>query len=221
MQYVQKLDELEARFEDLTAKLADPAVINEPDLYRKAAKSHSELSEVVAKYREWKRVDQDLAGARLMLEEHDEDLREMAAAEVERLEPEQTRLEEELKILLLPKDPNDDKDIVLEIRAGAGGDEASLFAAEVFRMYSRYAEEHRWRVELTSSTESSAGGMKEVICLIEGKDVCRVDVAAADRPVFVGVTGGARTADFHLRVGNATRKPLTAEVLDYQERRWG
>jgi peptide chain release factor 1 len=171
MQYVQKLNDIETRFEGLTQQMADPSIIGDADLYRKVAKNHRELDEVVAKYREWKRNTQDLEGARLMLEESDPELREMARAEVERLEPALAALEEEIKVLLLPKDPNDEKDVVLEIRAGAGGDEASLFAGEVFRMYSRYAEEKNWRVELTSSTESSAGGVKEVIALISGQKV--------------------------------------------------
>ncbi len=171
MQYAQKLDHIEARFEELTRQMADPAVIGDPDAYRKVTKSHRELEEVVTKYREWKRSRQDLDGARLMLEESDPELREMARAEVERLEPALEKLAEELKVLLLPKDPNDERDVVLEIRAGAGGDEASLFAAEIFRMYTRYAEELKWRVELTSSTESSAGGLKEVIALVSGDKV--------------------------------------------------
>lgn len=171
MQYAQKLDQIEARFEALTAQMADPAVIGDADAYRKITKENSEIAELVAKYREWKRVNQDLEGARLMLEETDADLREMATAEVERLEPDLARLEDDLKVLLLPKDPNDEKNIVLEIRAGTGGDEASLFAGEIFRMYSRYAEEQKWRVELTSASESSAGGMKEVIALISGNKV--------------------------------------------------
>ncbi|MBI4877989.1 MAG: peptide chain release factor 1 [Acidobacteria bacterium] len=171
MQYAKKLEAIEARFEDLTRQMADPAVIGDNDLYRKTAKSHRDLEEVVTKYREWKRNRQDLEGARPMLEENDPELREMARSEVERLEPELKKLEEDLRILLLPKDPLDEKDVVLEIRAGAGGDEASLFAAEVFRMYSRHAEEKKWRVELTSSADSPAGGVKEVIALISGDKV--------------------------------------------------
>ena len=171
MQYAKKLDAMEARFEDLTRQMTDPAIIGDSDLYRKTTKSRSEFEEVVTKYREWKRDSQDLEGARLMLEESDPELREMARAEVERLEPAIEKLAEELRVLLLPKDPNDEKDVVLEIRAGAGGDEASLFAAEVFRLYSRYAEEKKWRVEMTSTTESSAGGVKEIIALISGQRV--------------------------------------------------
>jgi peptide chain release factor 1 len=171
MQYQQKLDEIEARFRSIEGQMADPAVINDPDSYRKTAKSHSELAEVVEKYRAWKRASSDLNDARQMLEEADAEMHGMAKEEVQRLEPVIEDLERELKILLLPKDPNDEKDVLLEIRAGAGGDEASLFAAEVFRMYSRYAETQKWRVEITSLSESEAGGFKEVIALISGNRV--------------------------------------------------
>jgi peptide chain release factor 1 len=151
--------------------MADPVVINDSEQYRKITKSHSELSEIVAKYREWKKVHGDLGEARGMLGETDPDLKQMAMDEVARLEPVESQIEEELKILLLPKDPNDDKNVVLEIRAGTGGDEATLFAGEVFRMYNRYAETQGWRVEVTSSSESSVGGLKEVIALVNGNKV--------------------------------------------------
>ena len=171
MEYLNKLDQFEGRYEELTRQMADPAVINDSERYRKTAKAHRELEEVVAKYREWKRTRQDLEGARAMLAEADEELRAMAAEEVARLEPELGRFEVELQDLLRPKDPNDEKNVVLEIRAGTGGDEATLFAAEVFRMYSRYAESQRWKVEITGVSESSMGGMKEVIALVSGDKV--------------------------------------------------
>ena len=171
MQFVQKLEQLEKRFEELTQRMADPAVITDGDRYRKVTKEHSELAELVGKYREWKQVHDSLSQARGMLQESDAELREMAEEEVARLTPEQEKLEEEIKILLLPKDPNDDKNIVLEIRAGTGGDEATLFAAEVFRMYSRYAETQGWKMEVTSSSDSSVGGLKEVIALVSGNKV--------------------------------------------------
>jgi peptide chain release factor 1 len=171
MQYRQKLDQIEARFQALTGQLADHAVIGDPAAYRKAAKAHSELSDIVEKYREWKRVNRNLEEARTMLEESDAELRQMASEEVERLTPRLAALEDRLKFLLLPKDLNDEKDVLLEIRAGAGGNEASLFAAEVFRMYSRYAEEQKWRVEVTSLSESDAGGFKEIIALVSGDRV--------------------------------------------------
>ncbi len=171
MQFLQRLDQTEVRFEDLSRQMADPAVINDGTQYRKIAKAHSDLTEVVGKYREWKKVHSDLAEARGMLGETDPDLRQMAQDEVARLEPLEGSIEEELKFLLLPKDPNDEKNVVLEIRAGTGGDEATLFAAEIFRMYNRYAESQHWRVEVTSTSESSVGGLKEVIALISGEKV--------------------------------------------------
>ncbi|HUK19802.1 MAG TPA: peptide chain release factor 1 [Bryobacteraceae bacterium] len=171
MQFVPKLEQLEKRFDELTEQMADPGVIGDAEQYRKVAKAHSDLSDVVAKFRQWKKVDDSLAQARAMLQERDPELRAMAEEEVAHLEPGLAGIEEDLKILLLPKDPNDDKNVVLEIRAGTGGDEATLFAAEIFRMYSRYAETQRWKVEVTSSSESSVGGLKEVIALVSGDKV--------------------------------------------------
>jgi peptide chain release factor 1 len=171
MQFTQKLEQLEKRFEGLTAQMADPAVIADSDQYRKVTKAHSELSEVVAKFREWKHTSDSLSQARAMLQEKDPDLRAMAEEEVLQREPQLVQIEEDLKILLLPKDPNDEKNVVLEIRAGTGGDEATLFAAEVFRMYSRYAETQNWKIEVTSVSESAVGGLKEVIALVSGNKV--------------------------------------------------
>jgi peptide chain release factor 1 len=171
MQFVQKLEQLEKRFEELTQQMADPAVISDGDRYRKVTKEQSELSELVAKYREWKQAHDSLQQAKGMLQESDPELKAMAEEEVARLTPEVTAIEDEIKILLLPKDPLDDKNVVLEIRAGTGGDEATLFAAEVFRMYSRYAETQGWKMEVTSSSESAVGGLKEVIALVSGNRV--------------------------------------------------
>jgi peptide chain release factor 1 len=171
MEYKQRLEEAEARYNELTASMADSAVINDPEQYRKIAKMQSGLTDLVATYREWSKADKELADARAMVDDSDPDLREMAMAEVERLEALTTRLEEQIQVQLLPKDPNDEKNIVLEIRKGAGGDEASLFAGEVFRMYTRYAEERGWKVEVTSLSESSVGGINEVIALISGTRV--------------------------------------------------
>jgi len=171
MEYVRKLDEIEARFEDLTRQMADPEVISDPDKYRKNAKAHRELEEIVSTYREWKKLRRNLEETRLMLEESEEEMRKLAEEEVDRLEPQFSRIQEQLKLLLIPKDPNDEKNVVLEIRAGTGGDEATLFAAEIFRMYSRYAESQRWRVEVSSASESEVGGRKEVIALISGEKV--------------------------------------------------
>src|SRR5438132_1471719 len=171
MQFVSKLEQLERRHDDLTAQMADPAVISDADQYRKVTKAQSEISELVAKFREWKKVEDSLSQARPMLEEPDPELKAMAEQEVAQLEPVKLAIEEELKILLLPKDPLDDKNVVLEIRAGTGGDEATLFAAEVFRMYTRYGETQGWKFEVTSSSESPVGGLKEVIALVSGTKV--------------------------------------------------
>src|ERR1017187_9333615 len=151
--------------------MADPAVISDSDQYRKVTKAQSELSDIVAKYREWKTVEDSLSQARPMLQEADPDLKSMAEMEITELEPQKLQIEEDLKVLLLPRDPNDDKNVVLEIRAGTGGDEATLFAAEIFRMYSRYAETQNWKMEVTSTSESSVGGLKEVIALVTGTKV--------------------------------------------------
>jgi peptide chain release factor 1 len=171
MQYRDKLDQLETRYAELTDQMADPAVISDGDQYRKVAKTHSDLTEIVVKYREYKTTEDALNQAKAMLEDSDPDMREMARLEIEGVEPRLAQIEQDLKILLLPKDPLDEKDVVLEIRAGTGGDEASLFAAEVFRMYLRYAEAQHWRVEVTSSSESAVGGLKEVLALISGNRV--------------------------------------------------
>jgi peptide chain release factor 1 len=171
MQIADKLKDIEKRFDALSEKMADAEVISDPSEYRKVSMQHAELREIVDKFREWKTNSEDLSGARQMLTESDADLRAMAEEEIARLEPTLPLLEEELKILLLPRDPNDNKNVVLEIRAGAGGDEASLFAAEMFRVYSRYAEVNKWTVEVTSYSESGAGGCKEVMALISGAGV--------------------------------------------------
>jgi peptide chain release factor 1 len=171
MEFSQRLNDMEARFDAVTRQMADPAVIADGESYRKIAKTRSELEEVIGRYRDYKLAKNNYDEARSMLEDPDPELRQMANDEILRLEPELAQIEEELKFLLLPKDPLDEKNIVLEIRAGTGGDEATLFAAEVFRMYSRYAESQRWRVEVTSASESSVGGLKEVIALISGNKV--------------------------------------------------
>jgi peptide chain release factor 1 len=169
MQYRPKLDEMERRYEELTAQMADASVISDSAQYRKVTKAQSELADIVAKYREWKAVNENLEQARAM--QNDAELAEMAQDEILHLQPQLEEIEQQLKIALLPKDPNDDKNIVLEIRAGTGGDEATLFANEVFRMYSRFAETRGWKVEVTSASDSSVGGLKEVIALISGDKV--------------------------------------------------
>ena len=171
MQFSQRLEETEKRFDELTRQLSDPIVISDGDQYRKAAKARSDLEEVVGKYREHKRLADDFEQAKGMLADSDAELRQMAQDEVARITPLLESVEAELKVLLLPKDPNDEKNVVLEIRAGTGGDEATLFAAEIFRMYSRFAETQHWKIEITSESESSVGGLKEVIALISGDKV--------------------------------------------------
>ena len=167
----ERLEQIEARYEDLGRQLADPEVLSDHEKYQKIAKQHREIEPVVGKFREYRQIRNGIADARMMLGESDPEIRAMAQEELTTLEEREPRIEEELKLLLLPKDPNDEKNVVLEIRAGTGGDEASLFAAEIFRMYSRFAEQHRWRVEVLSSSESSVGGLKEVIAIIEGDRV--------------------------------------------------
>jgi peptide chain release factor 1 len=171
MQYRPRLDEAERQFDELTAQMADPAIINDPQRYRKIAKSRNDLAEIVGKYGEWKSLNSQLEDARPMLTEADPEMKAMAEEEVAQLTPRLAAAEEALKFLMLPKDPNDEKNVVLEIHAGTGGDEATLFAAEVFRMYSRFAETRRWKVEVTSSSESSVGGVKEITALISGDKV--------------------------------------------------
>jgi peptide chain release factor 1 len=171
MQFSQRLNDIETRFDAVTRQMADPAVIADGEAYRKIAKTRSELEEVVGKYRDYKLAKNNYDEARSMVEDPDPELRQMANDEIARLEPELVRIEEALKVLLLPKDPLDDKNIVLEIRAGTGGDEATLFAAEVFRMYTRYAETQKWRVDVTDVSESAAGGIKSVIALVSGNKV--------------------------------------------------
>jgi len=167
---LEKLEEMEARYQGLTEQLSRPEVIADNQLFHKSAKALSELTPIVEKYRQWKKIDQGLAEAKEMLQnEGDAELRAMAQEELTSLEQKRERTEDDLKLLLVPKDPNDEKNVVLEIRAGTGGDEASLFAQEIFRMYCRYAESQRWRVEVLSTSYSGIGGIKEVIALVEGK----------------------------------------------------
>ena len=163
---IDRLQQMEQRYEELQAQFALPEVLNDQEKYQKAGKALSELEPAVLKFRELKQVQQSLEESRAMLS--DAEMKEMAEEEIARLAPREAALEEEIKVLLLPQDPNDEKNVVLEIRAGTGGDEASLFAAEIFRMYTRFAEQHRWKVEVLNLSESGVGGYKEVIAIIEG-----------------------------------------------------
>ncbi|ACO31733.1 MULTISPECIES: peptide chain release factor 1 [Acidobacterium] len=167
----ERLEQIETRYEELGREMADPALIADQQKYQKTAKQHRELEDVVEKFREYREVQNGIADARGMMNEADAEIRAMAEEELASLEERLPQIEADLKLLLLPKDPNDEKNVVVEIRAGTGGDEASLFAAEVFRMYARYAEQRRWKVEVLSMSESSVGGAKEVIAIIEGDHV--------------------------------------------------
>ncbi|SKA86777.1 peptide chain release factor 1 [Paucidesulfovibrio gracilis DSM 16080] len=167
----KKLNEIEASYDELEQQLAEPDIFNDQERYRKVTKSHSELGEVVRVYREYKKISGDLADNKELLRDKDPDIREMAQAEIPDLEERLEELTEDLKVLLLPKDPLDEKNIILEIRAGTGGEEAALFAADLFRMYSRYAEEKRWKAELMEQHETGTGGLKEVIVNISGERV--------------------------------------------------
>jgi len=167
----EKLDRIESRYDEMTGELSAGAV-TDTDRFQKLAKAHSDLGLIVAKYREWKDVQHALEGAKqLYAESTDAEMKQMAHDEQRELEARLAPVERELKLLLIPKDPNDEKNVIVEIRAGTGGDEASLFAAELFRMYSRYAESQGWKVEILDSSPSSIGGMKEVVAAIQGKKV--------------------------------------------------
>lgn len=167
----ERLEQIETRYEELGRQMAEPEVISDQQKYQKIAKQHRDLEGLVEKFREYREVKNGLADADAMMQESDAEMRAMAEEEYASLEVRMPKIEEDLKLLLLPKDPNDEKNVVVEIRAGTGGDEASLFAAEVFRMYARYAEQRRWKVEVLSMSDSSVGGAKEVIAIIEGDHV--------------------------------------------------
>ena len=168
----ERLDQIEARYEELTHALASPETINDSSRYQKAAKAHSEITPIVERYREYKDLKRGIAESKAMLaDEKDPEMRAYAQEELDKLESRIGEAEKELKVLLLPKDPNDEKNIILEIRAGTGGDEATLFAAEMFRMYTRFAETQGWKVEVLNTSESGVGGLKEVIAMIQGQRV--------------------------------------------------
>jgi len=173
MNFFQKLDQVEARYEELTQELAQPEVLAASARYQKLAKLHAELGTIVERYRAWKQNEKDLQAAKALLSEagSDAELKQLAHEELAKLEQRKAELESELKLLLLPKDPNDEKNVILEIRAGTGGDEATLFAQELFRMYTRFADSQGWRVEVLNSSPSAIGGLKEVIAAVQGEKV--------------------------------------------------
>jgi len=166
-----KLEGLEKKYMELEQSLADPDIFNDQERYRKLTKAHADLRDVVELYRRHRALAQELEDNRQLLHDTDPEMRELAQEEVRRLEEELPRVEHELKVMLLPTDPLDEKNTILEIRAGTGGEEAALFAADLFRMYTRYAELKGWKTELMSESPSESGGFKEVICLISGTKV--------------------------------------------------
>ncbi len=169
MEVFEKLEDTERRFEELQAELSEPTVTNDTARFRKLMKEQNDLSEVVGAYREYKQAKKNIEDSLAMLDtESDEELRELAKEELAQGKADVECLEQKIKILLLPKDPNDEKNVIVKIRAGAGGDEAALFAAELFRMYQKYAETQRWKIDMMNLNESGIGGCKEVVFMIEG-----------------------------------------------------
>jgi peptide chain release factor 1 len=166
-----KLESLERKYEELETQLSDPEILGDQDRYRKLAKAHADLAEVVTAYREHKKLSRDLEENQELAQDPDPEMRELAQAEVKSIREALPALEDHLKLLLLPRDPMDEKNILLEIRAGTGGEEAALFAGDLFRMYCRYAETKRWKVEMMSASETGSGGYKEVIASISGDKV--------------------------------------------------
>jgi peptide chain release factor 1 len=167
-----KLDQLGTRYDELTQQLSTAEVAADSARFQKIAKQHAELEEIVAKHREFKQLEKDLAGAhQMVLENEDAEMKQMALDEEKQLIGRKEIVERELKLLLLPKDPNDEKSVIVEIRAGTGGDEAALFAGELFRMYARYAETLGWKVEVLDSSPSNLGGVKEIVAAIQGHKV--------------------------------------------------
>ena len=167
---LKKLGVLEDTYKDLTEKISDPEIINDQKVWQKYMKEHADLEPIIMKYREYKAVLDSIAESKEILqEESDEELRELAKMELSDMEGQVEPLEAELKLLLVPKDPNDERNVIVEIRGGAGGDEAALFAGDLLRMYSRYAERKGWKVSMLSSNETGVGGYKEVSFMIKGK----------------------------------------------------
>lgn len=166
----ERLQEVDSRFEELCDRLNDPGIVSDPQEYMRVAKAHSELSAIVSKYREHKSVKRQIHETEVMLSEPiDDEMKKLAHAELDDLKNQLETLAQELKVMLIPKDPNDDKDVILEIRAGTGGDEAALFAGDLLRMYQRYAERRGWKTDLISATPTGIGGYKEAVLEINGQ----------------------------------------------------
>jgi len=166
-----KLESIEQKFIELEQQLSSPDIFNDHEKYKKISKAHSELTEIVTTFRQYKKVLSEIEENKELLKDNDPEIRDLAAAELDGLKEKKRELEERLKILLIPKDPLDEKNIILEIRAGTGGEEAALFVADLFRMYSRYAESKRWKVEIMDANETGTGGFKEIIASISGQQV--------------------------------------------------
>ncbi|RLB03302.1 MAG: peptide chain release factor 1 [Deltaproteobacteria bacterium] len=166
---IERLDSVEERFIELEKRLSDPEIVSNMEEYKKIAKEHSELEPIVKTYRQYKDILRELEDNKELLEDKDEEIQQLAKEEIARLKNELAEVERKLKELLIPKDPNDEKNVILEIRAGTGGDEAALFAADLYRMYTRYAEQNKWKVEVLSSHPTGIGGFKEIILAIDGK----------------------------------------------------
>ena len=168
---LDKIEELERRSMELESLLSDPSVLASQGEFRRLSKEHAELAPLVEVYRQHRRLLNEIDDNQILLDESDPEIREMAKAELEELEQQKSELDAQIRLLLLPKDPNDDKSVILEIRAGTGGDESALFAGDLFRMYSRFADANRWKVEIISASESERGGFKEIIAAVEGQGV--------------------------------------------------
>lgn len=170
---ITKLDALEKKYDDISNKISNPEIINQQDLWQKLVKELSELDEVVKKYREYKRVIENIEEAKMILDDRnaDEELKDLAKEDLKINNNKRDKILDQIKILLLPKDPNDKKNVIVEIRGGAGGDEANLFAGDLFRMYSHYAESKKWRTEILNFNESDIGGFKEIVFMISGNGV--------------------------------------------------
>jgi len=168
---LDRLEQVEARYLDIESSMADPAVATDPSKFRDLSREHSRLGPIVEAFRELRGISAELEDARAMLEEDDADVQELAKEEVASLTERRAGLDERLKVLLLPRDPDDEKDVVVEIRSAAGGDEAALFAADLFRMYARFAERRRWKIEILNSNATPGGGFKDIVMEVAGKDV--------------------------------------------------
>ena len=172
MKMIEKLEEIKHRFEEVGQLIVQPDAMSDMSNYSKLSKEYKDLDKIVKKYEEYKNVLGNLANSKEILEtEKDPEFREMAKMELDELEPKKEELEEEIKQMLIPKDPNDDKNSILEIRAGTGGDEAAIFAGDLFRMYQRYCEKQGWKLGVMDLTEGSSGGYKEIISMVSGEDV--------------------------------------------------